>query len=271
MQYQKPLITQIQTQKLSPQMIQSIKLMALPLLELKEEILQEVEINPALEILEERSEVSLESLPEDRETDYDTELRFENSSDPGFSPQNSGDQDSKHSFLEGAIARPESLQDHLLWQLRLQPIPQSQRELGERLIQNLDSDGFYLEDPYTLCKNKSKSRVDSVIAMIRSFEPPGICVPDFRSSLILQAEMAENAPYAVLLILHDYMELLEHGKYNEIQKALKLTEAELTAALSFIKTLNPFPGRLYSGEQIRYVIPDVQIRLKDGEIGRAHV
>lgn len=265
MQYQKPLISQVQTQKLSPQMIQSIKLMALPLQELKEEILQEVEINPALEVLEERAEISLESLPENREADYETEQRFENSSDPGFSPQNSGDTDSKYRFLEGAITRHESLQDHLLWQLRLQPLPQSLRELGEKLIQNLDPDGFYQEDPYLLCKDKSRARVDAAIAIVRRLEPVGICVSDFRASLVLQVELAENPACGAMEIVRDYMDLLEQGKHHEIQKLLKLTNQHLTEAMAFIKTLNPFPGRVYSGEQIRYVIPDVQVRLKDGD------
>lgn len=67
MQFQRPLIIQEQRQKLSPQMIQSIRLMALPLQELKEEIQQELEMNPALEVVEDRSTMSLDSIPEERE------------------------------------------------------------------------------------------------------------------------------------------------------------------------------------------------------------
>ena len=51
MQLQKPMLIAEQRQKLSPQMIQSIKLMAMPLQELKEQIQEEIEANPALEIV----------------------------------------------------------------------------------------------------------------------------------------------------------------------------------------------------------------------------
>ena len=53
--------------------------------------------------------------------------------------------------------------------------------------------------------------------------------------------------------------------YEVITKRLKLDDDELEAALGFIKGLNPFPGRLYSAEETKYVTPDVQVKLKDGE------
>ncbi|HOX92354.1 MAG TPA: RNA polymerase sigma-54 factor, partial [Spirochaetales bacterium] len=62
MQAQRQSISQVQRQKLSPQMIQSIRLMSLPIQELKEEIQRELETNPALEVIEDRSTVSLETM-----------------------------------------------------------------------------------------------------------------------------------------------------------------------------------------------------------------
>lgn len=265
MQFQRPSIIQEQRQKLSPQMIQSIRLMALPLQELKEEIQQEIEANPALEVIEDRSTMSLESIPEEREADSEANQRFENSSDPGFSRSSDDDSDSKRMFLEGAITSPETLQEHLLWQLRLQPLPQAKREIGERLIQNLNADGFHKEDPYQLCKGHTKASVDAVMDMIRGLEPMGVCVQDFRESLVVQAELIPETPHGTIEIVRDHIELLEHGKHQEIQKRLKLSDQEMDTALTFIKGLNPFPGRQYSAEETKYVTPDVQVKLKEGE------
>ena len=265
LQFQRPSIIQEQRQRLSPQMIQSIRLMSLPLQELKEEIQQAIEANPALEVLEDRSTMSLESMPEENESDSEAHERFENSSDPGFNHSNNNDTDSKRMFLEGAISSPETLQEHLLWQLRLQPISQTQRELGERLIQNLDADGFHKEDPYQLGKGSSNASVDKVLAIVRSLEPLGTCVKDFRESLVVQTELTPDAPPIALAIVRDFIEQLERGKNQEIQKRLKISDQELDSALAFIKSLNPFPGRQYSAEETRYVTPDVQVRLKDGE------
>ncbi|HUW69402.1 MAG TPA: RNA polymerase factor sigma-54 [bacterium] len=265
MQFQRPLIIQEQRQKLSPQMIQSIRLMALPLQELKEEIQQELEINPALEVVEDRSTMSLDSIPEERESDSDAQRLFEDSSDPGFSRSNDDDSDSKRMFLEGAITTPETLQDHLLWQLRLQPIPPTQRATGESLIQNLDADGFHKEDPYVVCHSTPRESVDAVMDIVRGLEPVGVCVHDYRESLVVQSALKSDTPPHTIDILRNHIDLLEHGKHHEIQKLLKLSDAEMDAALTFIKGLNPFPGRQYSAEETRYVTPDVQVKLKDGE------
>jgi RNA polymerase sigma-54 factor len=246
-------------------MIQSIRLMALPIQELKEEIQQELEANPALEILEDRSTVSLESIREEKESDSDANRLFESTSDPGFSRTNDDDSDSKRMFLEGAISVAETLQEHLLWQLRLQPISQQMRLMGETLIQNLDQDGFHKEEPEALLPDATAESLAKAITIVRNLDPQGVCTKDFRESLLVQAELRPDAPDAALKILRDHLDLLEHGKYQDIQRRLKLSDKTLADAMTFIKTLNPFPGRVYSAIEPGYVIPDVQVRLKDGE------
>ncbi len=265
MQFQRPSIIQEQRQKLSPQMIQSIRLMSLPLQELKEEIQQELEANPALEIVEDRSTLSLESIREEKESDSDAQRLFESTSDPGWNRSSDEDSDAKRMFLEGAITLPETLQDHLLWQLRLQPLSPEQRDIGERLIQNLNSDGFHKEDPYVVCQGYPADLVTMVMAVVRSLEPAGCCVADYRESLVAQTILSPDAPPAVLSILQEHIELLERGKHQDIKKRLKTRESEMAEAISFIKSLSPFPGRQYSAEETRYVLPDVQVKLKEGE------
>jgi len=246
-------------------MIQSIKLMAMPLQELKEQIQEEIESNPALEVVSDASTVSLESLPESEPRESEDASPFENSSDPGFSSHSGSDDDSKRMFIEGAIARSETLQEHLLWQLRLQRIDEERRAIGEALIQNLNDDGFHKEDPYILIPGASKAIIDEIIGLVRGFEPAGTACSDYRESLLVQSQIAADAPEAALAILRDHIELFEKGKNAEIQKRLKLSESELQKALAFIKALAPFPGRAYSTEEPRYVLPDLMVKLKDGD------
>jgi len=264
-QLQKPALVAEQRQKLSPQMIQSIKLMAMPLHELKEQIQEEIEANPALEIVSDASTVSLDTLPEGDSKETEDAAPFENSSDSGFSSHSGSDDDSKRMFIEGAIARAETLQEHLLWQLRLQRISESMRTTGEALIQNLDDDGFHKEDPYSCLPKVKKSEIDEAMELVRAFEPVGTCCANFRESLLIQAELSGDAPKAAIEILREHIDLLEKGKHAEIQKRLKLSESDLKEALSFIKRLAPFPGRAYSTEEPRYVLPDIQVKLKDGD------
>jgi len=264
-QLQKPALIAEQRQKLSPQMIQSIKLMAMPLQELKEQIQEEIETNPALEVVSDASTVSLESLPETEPRETEDSSPFENSSDPGFSSHSGSDDDSKRMFIEGAIARPETLQEHLLWQLRLQRIDEGRRAIGEAIIQNLNDDGFHKEDPYILIPGAPRSEIDEALALVRGLEPAGTASADYRESLLVQASLASEAPASAVVILRECLELLEKGKHAEIQKRLKLSENELQKALAFIKRLAPFPGRAYSTEEPRYVLPDIMVKLKDGD------
>jgi RNA polymerase sigma-54 factor len=247
-------------------MIQRIKLLSLPLPELKEQIQLEVDANPALELIEDRSTESLERLRDgvDQDQGPDPDMLFDNASDSGFT-RATGTDDTKRAFIEGAISRHETLQEHLLWQLALQPIPDLWRAIGEVLIQNLDGDGFHKEDPYLSCKDADPELVRKVMGLIRSFEPTGTCASNYRESLIIQAELDPDAPPEAVVILREKMDLLEHGKHAEIQKALKLTDTQMQAALAYVRTLTPFPGRQLYGEETQYVLPDVVVTRKEGE------
>ena len=46
---------------------------------------------------------------------------------------------------------------------------------------------------------------------------------------------------------------------------MRITEAALKDIVAFIRTLDPLPGRNFSREVVRYVLPDVQVVMQDGE------
>ena len=151
---------------MNPQLLQSIQMMALPLQELKFRIQEELERNPALEVVEDNSEDSLESNEDAKAEEYDF---FENSSDPGR-PLDQEASDRKQKFMEGALSRPESLHDHLMWQLRLHPLREIEFEIGELLIQNLDDNGFHIEEPETLVKPDDITFLPKLIDLIRTIQ-----------------------------------------------------------------------------------------------------
>jgi RNA polymerase sigma-54 factor len=244
---------------MSPQLYQSIKLMAMPIVDLRLRIQEEVEANPALEILEDSTTVSMEEVEGSKPDEYDP---FENSSDKGYDDEAG---DAKRRFMEGALSRPESLHDHLFWQLRLQPISEEQFEVGELLIQNLDDNGFHREAPEAVVPEGLRHHLDHMIGMIRTFDPVGTCVSDYRESLLVQCKLAEIAPPWTEDILSEHFEALERGKYAEIAKKLKIDEEDVEDALEFIRGLTPFPGREFSSDSTTYVVPDLLVKEKDGE------
>jgi len=262
-QAQRPVLVAEQRQKLNPRMLQSIKILAMPVAELTEEIQAEIEANPALEVLDDHSEVSLESYAEDK-ADSPSDSWEDENADFSYSSA-SPDDDSKRKFLEGAIALPESLQEHLLAQLCMLPLSPATRELGERLIQNLDESGFHTTDPYELCAGCPREAIDEAMAAVRTLDPCGTCVADYRESLLVQAQLDPEAPEGAIEVLRDHLDSLEKGRKAEVRKALKLKEGQFEAILAYVKSLSPFPGRLFCTEQTRYVVPDLAIRVEDNE------
>ena len=266
-QYQKPVLVQEQKLRMNPQLLQSIQIMALPLQDLRLRIQEELEKNPALEALEEPQNISMEEREKKGEAISEEYEYFEESSDPGFSKGGYDDEagDAKRKFMEGALSRPESLQDHLLWQLNLQPIPENLRRICELLIRNLDKNGFHREKPENLVKETEQELLLEALKLVQTFDPLGVCVADYKEALMVQALSRQDAPEYTAILINEHFELLERGKIKEIAKKLKIEEKAVQDCLAFIKTLTPFPGRLYSNETPLYVIPDLMVRLKDGQ------
>ena len=261
---QRPVLRQEQRLKMTPQLYQAIRIMAMPLLDLQVSIQEELERNPALEVLEDNSTTSLDAAPEGNEE----ENIFAESSDPGYLNGRGGaDDDAKRQFMEGALSRPETLQDHLLWQLLLQPLTPQEFRIGELLIRNLDDNGFVLEAPETLDRAAPPERLSKLMEMIQGFDPAGCCTRDFTDSLLAQIRVHPHPEPGSADLVRSYMELAERGKIAAIARAMAVSEDQVRAILAFVRELDPIPGRNYSAEQVRYVSPDVTVRQIDGELG----
>jgi RNA polymerase sigma-54 factor len=251
---------------MTPQLVQAVRLMALPLQDLKTTIEEELEKNPALTVEEDRSLVSLDDLQRRRDGNGDRADLFDHSSDQGYSREAAEEASESHrAFFEGVPNQPESLQEHLLWQLALQPIEENLRRVAERLVRNLDEHGFHEEPPETLVATEADRRLlEPAMALVQGFEPVGTCVKDVRESLEVQVRR-HSSPHPRALDALAYFELLEHQRYREVERHLKVREEELAEILAFIRTLDPLPGRHYSREGSRYVVPDAAVVVQDGE------
>jgi len=194
LQTQRPELIQQQQLRLSPQMIQAIRLLALPVQELSEQIQQELEENPALELLSESRDLSLDAMEAHIDTSQDsgdTLREAEYSDDPfGFSTEKSD----RNAVIEQTIATEETLQEHLLAQLGFLPFTDEEQALAERLIQNLDDNGFHILPPSEICPDADPETLTRILSLLQQLDPPGVCTADYRESLIVQASISPSAP-----------------------------------------------------------------------------
>jgi RNA polymerase sigma-54 factor len=265
MQIQKPEFRQVQKLKLSPQLFQAIKIMALPIQELRTAIREEIEKNPALEIIEDRTSDSYDEVSTETQAQTEEENFFEETSDSGFISRERGDSDAKRKFMEGVLTRPETLHDHLLWQLHLQAFPPDWYRIGELLIQNLDDNGFHRESPESLVPASDYPTLYKLIDIIQGFDPPGVCTKDHREALLAQVKRDPNAHPDAVRLIEGHLDRLEKGKTKEVAKELGMKEEEIKGVLEYVKTLEPIPGRNFCAEEPRYVIPDLRVTIVEGE------
>ncbi|MCL2881034.1 MAG: RNA polymerase factor sigma-54, partial [Treponema sp.] len=223
-----------------------------------------IERNPALEVLEDSTTVPLENPEEGHKEEDDY---FEATSDSGFVRQSGIElADANQRFIEGVLTHPQTLQDHLLWQLQLQPIDDELRVICESLIQNLDDDGFHIEAPETLFRPAPPVRLAEALALVQTLDPQGSCTSDYMESLKVQIGLLPDAaPGMVQALAH--LEPLEKGRFADVAKIIGCTSDEARGYFRIIKQLDPFPGRNYSSaaSSVRYVVPDIQIAQKEGD------
>ena len=263
-------LSQKQQLKLSPQLLQSFELMALPLAELQQKIKAEIETNPALEIPSGR-EASFEVFAEktkdtERISDSYSDSSSYGSDRSGYDTEAS---DRRQNFMENALRAEETLQEHLLSQLGCEALSEQEYEVGMLLITNLDANGFHVQEPLDLLKKEQKHLLYPMLQRLHRFDPPGIGVRDWRESLMLQARikgMEGDELASFSLLVNDNLDLMRANKQAQVAKNLNIEMEELEELYSFLKTLTPYPGQGFASGPELYVIPDISIRKVDGEL-----
>ena len=266
-------LSQKQQLKLSPQLLQSFELMALPLAELQQKIKSEIESNPALE-LPSSWEVSYERFAQQSQQKESNKVDDTYSDSSSYGSDYGGGYDYEASdrqqkFMENALSEEETLQEHLLSQLGCESLSEEEYTVGQILITNIDANGFFLEDPHEILTSRQAEHLQKLLQILHQFEPAGVAVKDWRESLILQASLKglkdEDLVHFKALV-NDNLELMRAGKQSQVAKNLGIDEMELDALYSFLKTLTPFPGQGFASGPQQYVIPDLSIKAEDGEL-----
>lgn len=249
-------LEQKQTQKLSLQAIESINLLPLTTFELSNRIYEEIEKNPALEIAKEADFSDFS----DKISKLKEKTRLRKKSDEDFFQV----------WLENTTTKEETLQEHLLSQLAEIDLPNEERDFAEKIIQNINENGFFYEPPQNLFFEVNQNSTDKLspsqekllqktLKLVQSFEPLGVACNNLQESLVLQAK-AKNCSDLVLFLLQEHFELLENPRVSAICKKIENVSAkQIEQALDFIRSLNPFPARQFATRKTDYIVPDVYV------------
>jgi RNA polymerase sigma-54 factor len=87
----------------------------------------------------------------------------------------------------------------------------------------------------------------------------------FRAEAEAKIEERRHAMEVAALIVDRHLPLLQKRDVKDLARAAQVTPDEARAAIEFIRTLDPRPGRMYNREQTRLIEPDVFFVKRDGE------
>ncbi|QEG34405.1 RNA polymerase factor sigma-54 [Bythopirellula goksoeyrii] len=292
-----------QKQVLAPRMIQSMEILQLPILALQERIEQEMEDNPVLdkaELSDESTEVDEDAYNSDAPTESEKELvvrddtnneddferllnmsdnlpdEYEERSRPSRG-QMEAESDRHHDAMANMVSRPESLLDYLDHQLSWFDLDEPLRKMCERIIYNLDTNG-YLKSPLEELIPPAPTDIngdaqswraeqlkiaESALAIVQRLDPPGIGARNLKECLLLQLTSGLLFYEELQVLIEDHLEDLENNRLPLIAKKTGFSIETIQEAWEDLRTLKPKPGAEFNETFAPSVTPDVYVDRKD--------
>ena len=255
---QKLQLRQNQSQKLSPQQIQFIKLLQLSNSNIEAEIKKEIEENPALE--ENEKNENIDTVNTENYNYY----------------QKSNNENSNFNREEN-ISNTESFRENLISQLNYQKLDKGENIIANQIIGTLDNDGYLRRDLESIIDDIAfaeniefkNSDIEKVLLKIQKLEPAGIAARNLEECLILQIDSIEeptqNQLLAKKIILENFKEFT-NKKFDIIYQKYDHPKNIINNAFDYIKTLNPKPsGGLEDSNLTEFLIPDFIVKKDNNE------
>ena len=225
---------------LSPQQIQFMNLLQIPLISLEKRIEDELESNPALE-----------ETNKEKEKNEDTESGWVSTSNHNPS------REEKYNTV--ARERELSLQEFLLQQLPMQSLDDDESELAQFIIGCLDDNGFLsrsllsISDDllFKLNLNISETELTPILKIVQNLDPTGVGARDLKECLLLQLEnktQTESIKLAQSVLQNQYT-AFANKNYEKLLKEFDIDENQIRQVYKEVEQLNPKPGSSFTNTQ----------------------
>ncbi len=259
------------TQKLAPQLIQSLKMLQMPVLKLEQVLRHELAVNPLLEEVE-TQELEQESPQESELVAENQNGNEEDTVDWEDYLRDDGEYDAREykseqrDLPEFGVACEKSLYEHLLEQLSYLKLSAEDIEIGEFIIGNIDESGFLSCSIEELAETLKvdPDRVERILVKIQRFDPPGVGARDLKESLQLQLRERAIENNLTYRIVEEHLETLDKKSYFQLAKSLGVSLERVQEAMEVIKSLSPHPAFGKFSRAAAAVIPDLIVE-KIGE------
>ncbi len=274
-------------QRLSPQQLQYVKLLQLPLSELSQRIKEEIETNPVLEYQEEPVRPSDEEIRTEHQDSDEPNVADVNEINweqlyprDEFDAWKTGRNQQHTEYSDIPRSYQESPLEKLERQIELVDLDEKQRIIADQILGSLDVDGYFRRELGSVADSIAfnngipvkESEVFDVLSTIQKLDPPGIGARDLQECLLLQLESmssSTNGRDDAIKIIRSKWDLFEKKHFDKIMLQLNLTEARVAEAYHCIQMLDPKPWKSSdpSGADVA-MKPDLVVKALDHEMNK---
>lgn len=267
----------------SPQMIQAMQVLQLPLLELKDQIDQELQENVFLERKDEsernepptpaKDNSPVDPLDDRMQREFANEIdQLEARVEPNWrlrqgSSAGADEEDKKFEALNNTPGRATSLPDYLMTQVRTQESDPELVRVIEHIVFSLDEDGRLADSAETIAQQLLVPIPLAVEAVdvVRDLEPIGVGARDLRDCLLMQLDHMTYVPAITRRIVENHLDDLAMNKLPKIAKETGASLDEIKESWEFLRVhCNPHPGAEFQPPPATGVVPDVVVEEIDG-------
>jgi RNA polymerase sigma-54 factor len=163
--------------------------------------------------------------------------------------------------LEAFVSAERTLADHLAEQLALAIADPARRMIGQHLIDLVDEAGYLTGDLDAVADTLGApmSAIDSVLAVLQTFDPPGVCARNLNECLAIQLKERDRFdPAMQALVAH--LDLLAKRDHAALRRLCGIGDEDLADMIAEIRRLNPKPGLAFGSTLVQPIVPDVFVR-----------
>ncbi len=271
-------LRQTQTLTLAPQLIQSLKMLQMPILKLEQTIRMELATNPLLEEIEELEPDQETAEEKEAELDVgesdsdkkDEQAEWEDylfDDEEGYKVREMREQTEDR--FEGTASQSRSLLDHLTEQLSFLKLSDEEHLIGEYIVGNISPDGYLTISVAEMAAELDieSEKIDKVLKIIQRFDPTGVGARDLRESLLIQLKEKALENSLAYRIVDEHIHELDRKSILQISKMMGVPIEKAEQAMNVIKGLSPTPahGRFDVGAMP--VVPDLIVE----RVGNSYV
>ncbi len=242
---------QKQTQKLSQKMVlsrnmqQSINILSMQTIDLKNFIEKEIIENPFLEM--------------------DDSMNFENNStnEVSIHKERSGRDNNfnQEELLSKLVDKSLTLKEHVVSQINLTLLSDDDKSIAYYVTDMLDENGYLRKSEKSIAEELKipAQKIEAVIKILKTFDPLGVFSINLEECLKIQA-IEKNIYDKKFQKLLDNLDLLAKLDFKSLKKACEISEENLKNLISELKKLNPKPGRDFITNGVQMAISEIMIR-----------